>query len=74
MGWLAIGQRGRATGWTGLCAGTLALSTYHDVVPTTDGFPLIPQEIALSSALAAFDDAMVVTEGAMIWVGHPNSL
>ncbi len=55
----------RHAGWTGLCPGTHALSTYHDVVPTADGFPLIPQEIALCLAFAALDDVMVATDGAI---------
>ena len=55
-----------AAGWTGLCPGTLALGTYHDVVPAGDGFPVIPQEIASCLAIAALDDAMVVTDGTMI--------
>ena len=67
------GQRGTATGWTGLRPGTVAPGTYHDVVPAIDGFPIIPQEIASCVAIAAVDDATVATGGAIIWVGHPNS-
>ena len=57
-----------------LGSGTLAWNTYHDVVPATDGFRLIIQEIAQSLAFAALYDAPVVTVLAMIWGGHPNSL
>ena len=71
---LSIEQEGRAAGWAGLCPSTLTLITYHDVVPATDGFPLIHQEIASCLAFAALDDAMVVTIVAMIWLAHPNSL
>jgi len=72
--WLFIGQRGMATGWTRLASGTLALSTYHDVVPATDGFPLIPQEIALSFAFPAPDGPVGVTDVAIYWLRHSPSL
>ena len=51
---------------------TPARSTYRDVVPASDGVPLVPQEIAFWLALVALDDAVALTGGVMIRVGHRN--